>query len=193
MKLMIGFLVLELQPSHMIVHPYIGHLAFNVVIYTSSSYTSSSKYVFPIWYPVGPLMFGPTSAMVSIIDFYFKGYCIKEKEFRNSFTHFLHAFNRKQAFYWFLLWWEHVGINSFWRYASSFSYTEALCQSAFNPSIRMLWGTTTLLMLLSIFFKNSTTFFYCLFHLSSFKISHNNFLNFIIRITLINFIEIFFI
>ena len=35
---------------------------------------------------------------------YIKGYCIKEKEFRNSFTHFFHAFSRKQAFYWFLLW-----------------------------------------------------------------------------------------
>ena len=51
-----------------LIRPGITHLAIIVVIYTSSFCTSSSKYVFPIWYPVGPLMPGPTSAMVSIID-----------------------------------------------------------------------------------------------------------------------------
>ena len=65
---MIGFLVLELQPSHMILHSYVSHLAFNVVIYTLSSCTFSTKYVFPIWYHMGPLMPGPASTMVSIID-----------------------------------------------------------------------------------------------------------------------------
>ena len=68
MKLMIGLLVLELQPSHMIVYPHVGHLAFNVVIYTLSSCTFSSKYAFPIWHPMEPLILGPAFAMVLIID-----------------------------------------------------------------------------------------------------------------------------
>ena len=129
MKLMIGFLVLELQPSHVMVHPYIAHLAFNVVIYTLSSCTSSSKYVFGIpWDPwcLDLLLLGINHwLIVRPTVSYNKGYCIKKKEFKNSFTHFLHTFSRKQAFYWFMQWWEHVGLNSFWRYASSFSYTEA--------------------------------------------------------------------
>ena len=122
-----------------------------------------------------------------------KGIALKKQEFRNSFTHFLHAFNKDKFFYWFLLWWEHVRINSFWRYVSSFSYTEAMYRSMLNLNTRRLWETSILSMLMSIFLKNSTTFFHYLFYLSSFKINHTNFLNFIIRISLINFIEIFFI